>query len=231
MKEIIFNDIDELLNESTNMLESINAKETISKVKIKNLLENLRSSLEYSTQYISSLLQNPKPKIYFPYTENENDFENRVNFNLPNLKNEHPKIFELIKSLQVFSAQNDWLIKLCKATNIAKHNQALNISQNIQSEENITRISVNGLNIIDGNLGKSNIQFSGNSFNGKKMDDFIVKNGVVETIKRNEVPVEFNFEIKENQIIIIEDIEEDLFIFIKKCINVIKSYTLELKKI
>lgn len=225
MKNIYQIDIDELLEHSLERIKSLNTSTKISKVEVKNILENLRSSLEYTAQYINSSLSQKKQKLYFPYAITEKDFLNSINRNLTNLKNENSRIYNLIESLQPFKCNEFWLIDLCNATNIAKHSKALDIENQSTIEKKIIGIMSDGAKLIGGSLSNADITFSGNYINGKRMDDVHIGNSEITVLKKGEVSVEFNFEIVENKKIIIKDVQQDLLPFLTKCHSKIHDFT------
>ncbi len=59
-------DVDELLKDIEEQLISIKKYKKITKVKLKSIFENLRSSLEYMAQDINSALSRPGKKGIFP---------------------------------------------------------------------------------------------------------------------------------------------------------------------
>ena len=99
------------------------------KIDIKNILENLRSALDYSASYIYQTFCTPSgsPKIYFPIAPinfNPNDFLSLANKKIPGLSRARPDIVKLLASLQEFSSkQNDWLPELATLCNENKHEQ------------------------------------------------------------------------------------------------------------
>ena len=83
-------DVDELLKDIEEQLISIKKYKKITKVKLKSIFENLRSSLEYMAQDINSALSRPGKRVYFPYGDTIENFKNSINQNLPNLQSEYP---------------------------------------------------------------------------------------------------------------------------------------------
>lgn len=118
------------------------------RVKIKNLMENLHSILDYTAHDIYEDICKPhrqKPgksdsfNIYFPYGRNENDFKSRIGKSLPDLEILSPSIYELIKNVQPFASNNSWLYDLCVINNENKHDKLTP-----QSREEIETYTVQG---------------------------------------------------------------------------------------
>lgn len=102
------------------------------RVPVKNLMENLRSSLDYMAHDIyESCCQsarlasgNPDPRnIYFPYGLTEQNFRSGVGSSLPNLLTENADVYNLIESIQPFKCNDNWLYDLCSVLNEKKHDK------------------------------------------------------------------------------------------------------------
>lgn len=102
------------------------------RVPVKNLMENLRSILDYMAHDIYETYCQPNLKvsgkssprnIYFPYGLTENDFRSMVGNSFPDLQTLAPKVYNLIVSIQPFKSGNNWLYHLCLITNEKKHNR------------------------------------------------------------------------------------------------------------
>jgi hypothetical protein len=100
-------------------------------IDVKNLMENLRSSLDYLARdiYEKHLHNYRKSKgkreiidIYFPYGKNEKDFKSSLGRSLPELDTVCPKIYTIIENIQPHKCGNDWLYNLCNILNQNKHN-------------------------------------------------------------------------------------------------------------
>ena len=85
-------DVDELLKDIEEQLISIKKYKKITKVKFKSVLENLRSSLEYIAQDINSALSKPAKRIYFPYGDTKEKFEQSIDRNLQAIQSEYPAL-------------------------------------------------------------------------------------------------------------------------------------------
>lgn len=100
------------------------------RVPVKNLVENLRSALDYMAQDIyetccrAARTASGKPdpnKVYFPYGRNEADFKSGVGSSLPGIQTQAPEIYKLIRGLQPFQCGDNWLCDLCSIVNENKH--------------------------------------------------------------------------------------------------------------
>jgi hypothetical protein len=102
------------------------------RVPIKNLMENLRSALDYMAhdiyetccQAAQVAAGKPNPRnIYFPYGRTEADFKSGVGSSLPGLSISAPVVYDLIVSVQPFRCSDDWLYSLCSILNEKKHDK------------------------------------------------------------------------------------------------------------
>jgi len=112
--------------------KSLKDKSLDIRVKVKNLMENLRSILDYTAHDIyENICKTQQQKsgksdisnIYFPYGKNENDFKSSIGRSLPELENLSPSIYDLIKNVQPFACNNSWLYDLCVINNENKHDK------------------------------------------------------------------------------------------------------------
>jgi hypothetical protein len=113
------------------------------RVPVKNLMENLRSALDYMANDIYDtccqasrvLAGKSDPRnIYFPYGRTEADFKSGVGSSLPDLERKNPAVYTLIESIQPFRCNNTWLYDLCSILNEKKHNK---LTAQIRSETEI----------------------------------------------------------------------------------------------
>lgn len=95
-------------------------------IDIKNIMENLRSALDYSakglfTKYGSS--PKPSPKIYFPYAFlGENQAKNRIETGIPGITATRPDIVAHLESYQHYAnPSNKWLPLFMDLNNENKH--------------------------------------------------------------------------------------------------------------
>jgi len=101
-------------------------------IDVKNMMENLRSALDYLANDIYDELIHPTliaagkegiKNVYFPYGKTENDFKSSVGLNLPNLENIHPAIYKIIEEAQKHQSGGEWLHQLCSIVNEKKHDK------------------------------------------------------------------------------------------------------------
>ena len=225
------NDVKELLDYCSQQISYLKTETIISKVIVKNILENLRSSLEYCAQYINKekLLQNSR--VYFPYGKTEEYFAKSINKNnFSRLRQEFPNIFDRIENLQPHKCADNWLIIMCEATNEAKHNNALGIDTNIEKEKVMTELLIPGIEFTEGkkNYNNVNIKMTGCYFNGQSIDDFHISNGNVNTIKKGNISPVYSFEIIENKTFILNNYSCDLFNLLEKSHSKIEEFSLDI---
>lgn len=100
------------------------------RVPVKNIMENLRSSLDYMAHDIYEVIckpvrsasgQSDPDNIYFPYAKSEQDFKSRVNSVLPGLQLQSSDLYDLLISIQPFKCNDTWLYDLCTVLNENKH--------------------------------------------------------------------------------------------------------------
>ncbi len=123
-------------------------------VSIKNLLENLRSALDYCAREIcetSSASASPVVNVYFPITRRgakREDFPSLLEKNLPNVRSRRPDLASLLASFQEFaSSDNDWLPDLATLANENKHDQ---LTPQIRREKRSLRIQSKGVGMVMG---------------------------------------------------------------------------------
>lgn len=112
--------------------KSLKDKSLDIRINVKNLMENLRSILDYTAHDIyedickphRQRLGKPDPRnIYFPYGRNENDFKSGIGSSLPDLKILFPSMYDIIRNIQLFVSNNSWLCDLCDINNENKHDK------------------------------------------------------------------------------------------------------------
>ncbi|MFT6467487.1 MAG: hypothetical protein ACJARQ_000640 [Oleispira sp.] len=178
-------DVQELLEHAKNEISSMSEQSrngTINKVALKNILENLRSVLDYAAQdmqsKLKSLTRNKIPdKVYFPYGQKENHFKNSVKRNLPNLSEYMESIYSLIQDMQPFKSGDPWLVDLCGLTNDAKHNN-LSKTENKKSRT----IYQGGMPLVEVGEG-AQVSMTGTRVNGVLQDDVFIDSDGITTIR------------------------------------------------
>ena len=99
-------------------------------VGVKNLLENLRSALDYLAHELfdSCCTGQRKPKkIYFHIATKLSAFNNQVDHSFPSLRTRHPRVVEALYYYQPVHSQacNKWVEQFRKLTNTTKHEALL----------------------------------------------------------------------------------------------------------
>lgn len=102
------------------------------RVHVKNLMENLRSALDYMAHDIYESSCQPAriargqpdlKNIYFPYGKIETDFKAGIGRSLPDLCTLAPDIYKILVSIQPFACGDSWLCDLCTILNENKHDR------------------------------------------------------------------------------------------------------------
>lgn len=112
--------------------KSLKDKSLDIRIKVKNLMENMRSTLDYTAHDVyDDICKHHRQKsgksdlfnVYFPYGKNEIDFKSSIGRSLPNLEILSPPTYELIKNAQPFVSTDSWLYDLCVINNENKHDK------------------------------------------------------------------------------------------------------------
>ncbi len=102
------------------------------RIPVKNLMENLRSALDYMAHDIyesccksfSAASGKSDPRnIYFPYGKTDQDFRAGLGNSLPNLLSQNLYVYQLVESIQPFRSKDSWLYDLCSILNENKHDK------------------------------------------------------------------------------------------------------------
>lgn len=179
----------ELLNEVKENLEVMEASQNLKPVKIKSILEHLRSSLEYVANDTYDIYKphtsSSRPIIYFPYGKREiidKFFKTKIGIN----DLESSEIYHIYNSIQGYSTGEEWLNMMCKLTNDAKHRKPISLKEEISSD--IT-VSANGFNLLTAS-NVSTVIFKDITVDGVKYSDFHLENGVLNDAE-NGAPLNF----------------------------------------
>ena len=149
-----------------NKYEEARSDEDVSKVarvETKSALENIRSSFEYVAVEIYESYSKKKTKTYFPYGADEKGFLKNLKDNLPGLETQSPNLLSIVASVQPHVYGDDWLFKLCNATNFRKHDR-LGSQQRKQSVQNTVTIGP-GMTFTN----CEGVSLEGNTMNGLPM--------------------------------------------------------------
>ncbi|MDF9390692.1 hypothetical protein EXZ60_18170 [Vibrio sp. 1151_11] len=191
----------------------------IKKVALKNTLENLRSVLDYAAQDIQSKLKTLTSKkipakVYFPYGQRENHFNNSVKKNLPSLDATMPIVHKLLLDMQPFKSGDSWLVDLCSLTNDVKHN-SLSKTENKKTKT----IYQGGVPIVRVGTG-SQVIMTGNRVNGVLQDDVTIHSDGSTEIK----PVSGQTDIVENNMIQFHGKQMEVAPFLEKCFQNLSQF-------
>jgi hypothetical protein len=94
------------------------------KTRVKNVLENQRSVLDYLAVGITKQFGTPKRGfIYYPLAQSENEFPVLMENKMPGVAAAEPDIAAAVKRHQPYHSRNLWLRELNQLTREQKHNQ------------------------------------------------------------------------------------------------------------
>lgn len=129
-KTLSFLDIYATASQDQQQIESF-------QIEIKNLLENFRSTLEYTAHFLAEYCD-PKPapdKIQFPIANRDDtkvSFEKKLERWFPGLSNKLPEAKNFLLSIQKFNGDS-WLHDLAELTNYVKHRLFLGLASSSYS--------------------------------------------------------------------------------------------------
>ncbi|HCR1968230.1 TPA: hypothetical protein ONC61_001883 [Enterobacter hormaechei subsp. xiangfangensis] len=205
----------DLLLEVEENLETMKKTQQIRPVKVKSMLEHLRSSLEYVAndaydKYVSPV-PSKRPKIFFPYGEQkfiDNFFTQKLKINPPSSS----PLYEVFNSIQDFRTGEDTLTMMCNLTNKVKHRKPIPLEE--ESSVKDINVRIDGFGIF--NVANPNrVVFKNNSINGQKLEDFTFENGKLERTG-NGIPV--NIVITEDKKIRFHGEDYEVVPFIESCL-------------
>ncbi|MBK4339931.1 hypothetical protein JJQ37_23495, partial [Enterobacter hormaechei] len=205
----------DLLLEVEENLETMKKTQQIRPVKVKSMLEHLRSSLEYVAndaydKYVSPV-PSKRPKIFFPYGEQkfiDNFFTQKLKINPPSSS----PLYEVFNSIQDFRTGEDTLTMMCNLTNEVKHRKPIPLEE--ESSVKDINVRIDGFGIF--NVANPNrVVFKNNSINGQKLEDFTFENGKLERTG-NGIPV--NIVITEDKKIRFHGEDYEVVPFIESCL-------------
>jgi hypothetical protein len=132
------------------------------RIPVKNLMENLRSALDYTAHDIYDICckparttaGRPDPRnIYFPYGRIDLDFRAGLGNSLPDLERLNLAVYRLVESIQPFRCSDSWLYDFCSILNENKHDKLTaqvrteTETYSVQGEHGSVSIIVNNPNI------------------------------------------------------------------------------------
>lgn len=214
----------DLLQEVEESLESMKQTQHVKPVKVKSMLEHLRSSLEYvandAYDKYASTSSSERPKIYFPYGEKkfiDSFFRKKLNVASPSTS----PLYEIFSSIQGYSTSEDWLEMMCNLTNEVKHRQPIPLDEDISVKD--ISVSVDGLGLIRV-ANSAKVLFKNNYANGQRVEDFTLQDGKFET-SGNGIPL--NITITEEKKIRFHGKDYEVIPFIESCLNKIRVFVNE----
>ena len=224
-------DVDELLKDIEEQLISMKKYKKITKVKLKSILENLRSSLEYMAQDINSALSKKGERVYFPYGDTIENFKKRINQNLPAIQSEYPALYDFIEHLQPHKNNGDkWLVDMCRMTNDAKHKKLLEVKN--EGNDNVV-LSSGGIPIF-GFIDCENSIIEGPQIYVRNKDGSLTDQGMmgthyidgenVEVIEESNPLVDFSI-VEKKKLVIDEETPIEAIPFLEKCFNKISQFS------
>src|ERR1035441_4334566 len=93
------------------------------RTRVKNVLENQRSALDYLAVGITEKYGTPKGFLYYPLAQSETDFAAQMNSKMPGGAAARPDIADAIKRHHPYVATHEWLRQLNRLTREHKHNR------------------------------------------------------------------------------------------------------------
>ncbi|WP_048023925.1 hypothetical protein [Raoultella ornithinolytica] len=213
----------DLLDEVQETLSSMEASENIKPVKVKTMLEHLRSALEYATNdTYDKIRPNSRahnPRVYFPYGEQkyiDNFFKDKLKIPKPSTSS----LYHIFNSIQYYNTGDTWLEMMCNLTNQAKHIQPIRLEK--ESIEKGRELKVNGHNFAKfTEQGDAIITVTNSFVDGVFTKGFEYNNGKIEN---------FDSKIKVDLIIIEENKikfhgkNHEVIPFIQNCIDKIRIF-------
>ncbi|MFC1987114.1 hypothetical protein ACFLVH_00980 [Chloroflexota bacterium] len=127
--EHVRKDLEKIKTEYETSLQSKTINLSL-QIDVKNLMENLRSTLDYIANDVYQRVVKPDrvasgqkeiKDIYFPYGKDEKDFKSSVGRYLPKLEALSPHVFSIFERIQPHKCGNNWLFNFCNILNRNKH--------------------------------------------------------------------------------------------------------------
>ena len=91
------------------------------KSRIKNVLENQRSTLDYLAVAITKRYGSDKGFVYYPLAQSEQEFPSEMETKMPGVAGAEPAICDAIKRHQPFQSNGGWLREMNQLTRQQKH--------------------------------------------------------------------------------------------------------------
>ncbi|ARC51859.1 hypothetical protein A6J88_12155 [Neisseria mucosa] len=228
-------DVDELLKDIEEQLISIKKYKKITKVKLKSILENLRSSLEYMAQDINSALSKNAlskkgKRIYFPYGDTKEKFEQSIDRNLQAIQSEYPALYDCIEHLQPHKNNGDkWLVDMCRMTNDAKHKGLLEVKNKGNDHVVLSSGGIPIFGFVDCEdsfmVGpRICVRKDGSLTDQGMIGEYHIDGENVEVIEENNPLVDFSI-VEKKKLVIDGKTPIEVIPFLEKCFNKISQFS------
>jgi hypothetical protein len=114
------------------------------KIDIKNIFENLRSSLDYIAHDIHEACITTKPPriLYFPIKQSRKEFDIGINKDFTDLNTNFPDVYSILESVQPYT--DSWLTKFNKLNNNNKHQDLVEQTRTEQRQVTVSAKSGGG---------------------------------------------------------------------------------------
>ncbi|MGO0169084.1 hypothetical protein ACTJN7_17845 [Citrobacter freundii] len=211
----------DLINEVEENLLIMKENQEIKPVKVKSMLEHLRSALEYCANDTFDKHQgqniSQRPDIYFPYGEQkfiDNFFTKKLRISTPHSS----PLYNVFNSIQDRNSNSSWLGMMCNLTNEVKHRNPIPLKEdNVVTGMEVSALGFNLLKV-DAN---STVSFKNTIIGGQKITDFTITKGNLESAN-NGAPININ--ITQEKKIRFHGIEYEVIPFIQLCTDEIKNF-------
>lgn len=223
-------DIGDLLKEVDQHFKDIKSFKIITKNKIRSVILDLASILDYASNHIADISSKRSRKPQFPYANiyiSIEEFEKNFEKMFPSIIVNHNEIYNLILSMQHFKTETPWLFQLIEFNNFNKHNGITEVKS--KEGKIYESLVVNGMSIVGGDLSNSTIRFRNTMVNGRYVDDIDFNKGSIEVVKKREAS--FDFKITKDKKIVYGNNEIEIIPFLDKCIINIHNFIVKLFKI
>lgn len=103
------------------------------RARIKSVLEQQRSTLDYAAVDITERFGEPRGLVYYPFASNDPNFDAEIDKKMPGVRSTRPDIVAVVRQHQPYQQSQQWLGELNQLTRARKHNRlGLNIIRETQ---------------------------------------------------------------------------------------------------
>ncbi|CAM7369159.1 MULTISPECIES: hypothetical protein [Enterobacter cloacae complex] len=214
----------DLLKEVEDTLQNLQKTQIIPPVKVKGMLEHLRSSLEYlaSDTFDAHFpdFKGKRPRTHFPY-----QFPDRIDSFFTKTLNIRPPekspMLQVFHSIQDYSTGENWLNMMCNLTNEVKHRNPISL----KNEEVVVQSALNimGMNMVvfNGEMPNIPITIKNVSVNGIKAPDVVLRDG--KFIQGGDDPL-VNIKITKENKIKFHGQEIEVIPYIQLCLDKLRKF-------